>query len=193
VKIGTEETNKFRAMVALLVLALLSVIYGVRSSSPDAAAASPPSTAATAAIAKKSGLQVRENTPDPTVRTDLLLASQTKYEGGKRNIFRMEELAPPPQQKPIVPVRPDQQQQQQPPTPPPPPPINLKFFGFSSKPGEPKKVFLSEGDDIFVAVEGEIINRRYKILQINNTSVMVEDMLTNYKQPIPLTAPPPTG
>jgi len=192
VKIGAEEKNKVRVMLGLLGLALLSVIYGIRSSGPDAAAASPPpaTAAAAAAAAKKAQLQVREITLDPTINTHLLLASQTKYEGGKRNIFRMEELPPPVLPPVVVPPRtPDQTQH----VVQPPPPINMKFFGFSSKPGEPKKAFLSEGEDIFVAVEGEIINRRYKILQINNTSVMVEDMLTNYKQPIPLTVPPPTG
>jgi hypothetical protein len=64
----------------------------------------------------------------------------------------------------------------------------LKFFGFASRPGEPKKVFLSEGDEVFVAKEGDIVDRRYKIVQINNTSVMVEDVLNNNRQPIPLTA-----
>jgi hypothetical protein len=39
-----------------------------------------------------------------------------------------------------------------------------------------------------VAKEGDIVDRRYKIVQINNTSVMVEDVLNNNRQPIPLTA-----
>jgi hypothetical protein len=189
VKIGAEEKNKVRIMIGCLVLALLSVIYWVRSMSPDSAAASvpQPKTAAQPA-ARKSGVPVREITLDPTLRMDILLASQkVQYDGGKRNIFRMEELPPPPLPKPsnVPPVRPVD------PPPPPKPPINLKFFGFSTKPGEPKKVFLSEGEEIFVAKEGDIINRRYKILQITNTSVMVEDMLNDNKQSIPLTAPPP--
>ena len=75
-----------------------------------------------------------------------------------------------------------------PPPPPPPPPINLKFFGFANKPGEPRKVFLSEGEDIFIAGEGDIIDRRYKILRITPGSVEVEDVLNNNRQSIPLTS-----
>jgi len=39
---------------------------------------------------------------------------------------------------------------------PPPPPINLKFFGFANKPGEAKKIFLSQGEDVFIAGEGDM-------------------------------------
>src|SRR5436853_359153 len=72
---------------------------------------------------------------------------------------------------------------------PPPPPIMLKFFGFANKPGEPKKVFLSQGEDVFIAGEGEIVDRRYRILRIitNPASVEVEDVLNNNRQTIPLT------
>jgi hypothetical protein len=73
-----------------------------------------------------------------------------------------------------------------PPLPPPPPPINLKFFGFANKPGEPKKVFLSQGEDIFIAGEGDIVDRRYKVLRISPTSVEIEDVLNNNRQMIPL-------
>ena len=74
-----------------------------------------------------------------------------------------------------------------PPPPPPPPPINLKFFGFASRPGEPKKIFLSQGEDIFIASEGDIVNRRYRVLHISPASVDIEDVLNNNKQSIPLT------
>jgi hypothetical protein len=77
-----------------------------------------------------------------------------------------------------------------PPPPPPPPPINLKFFGFANKPGEPKKVFLSQGDDVFIAVEGDIVDRRYKVLHIGPASVEIEDVLYNNRQNIPLTQAP---
>jgi hypothetical protein len=77
-----------------------------------------------------------------------------------------------------------------PPPPPPPPPITLQFFGFASKPGEPKKVFLAQGDDVFIAQEGDIVNRRYKILHITPTSVEVEDVLYNNRQTLPLTRGP---
>jgi hypothetical protein len=57
-----------------------------------------------------------------------------------------------------------------PPPIPPPPPINLKFFGFANRPGETKKVFLSQGEDIFIAGEGDIVDRRYRVLHISANS-----------------------
>ncbi len=193
-KIGAEDKNKLRVMIALMAVALLSLIYWIRSS-PGSASAGAPSVSSAKSVAsqaakKADGPQGREKSPDPTLHMDILLASQKmQYEGSRRNIFRMEELPPPVVIQPpstIPPVRVD-------PGPPPKPPITLKFYGFSSKPGEPRKIFLSEGDEIFVAREGDIVNRRYKIHQITNTSVVVEDMLNDNKQTIPLTAPPPAG
>ncbi len=75
-----------------------------------------------------------------------------------------------------------------PPPPPPPPPIPLKFYGFSGNKSGPKQVFLSKGEDIFIAKEGQIIDRRYKIVKIGPNSVDVEDVLTNNRQTLPLAA-----
>src|SRR5436190_1680073 len=72
-------------------------------------------------------------------------------------------------------------------TPAAAPPITLKFFGFANKPGEPKRVFLSQGDDVFIAAEGDIVDRRYKVLRISPMAVEVEDVLNNNRQSIPLT------
>jgi hypothetical protein len=75
-----------------------------------------------------------------------------------------------------------------PPPPPPPPPIPLKFFGFASKPGEPKKIFLSQNEDVWVAGEGEIVNRRYKVVHISANSVDIQDVVNSGPpQTIPLT------
>jgi hypothetical protein len=92
--------------------------------------------------------------------------------------------------QPIAPAKTpdDLEAEKGPPPPPPPPPINLKFFGFASKPGEAKKIFLSEGEDVFIAAEGEVVNRHYKVLRISPTSVEIEDVLNNNRQSIPLTA-----
>ncbi|MEP6643762.1 MAG: hypothetical protein ABJA69_04660, partial [Acidobacteriaceae bacterium] len=89
--------------------------------------------------------------------------------------------------KPIRAPRPGPVAPQPAPGPPPPPPINLKFFGFANKPGEPKKVFLSQGEDVFIAAEGDIVDRRYRVLRISPVSVEVEDVLNSNRQSIPLT------
>ncbi len=122
---------------------------------------------------------------DPRLRLDLLKSSeQTEYRGAGRNIFRAEAEIP----APIAPaVKPGPQPPPPNPGPPPPPPINLKFFGFASRPGEPQKVFLAQGEDVFIAGEGDIVARRYKVLKIGPASVEIEDMLSNHRQTIPLT------
>ncbi|HEV2989327.1 MAG TPA: hypothetical protein VG759_12860 [Candidatus Angelobacter sp.] len=197
-KIRTEDKKKVIWMGVLLVIALLVVWRALGSmgwlgeSVTTAASVRPAqNTAAPTSIQKKGNApRIRENSLDPTLRTDLLVASQrVEYEGGgRRNIFRME-APPPPPPPPVMPtpVQPVRVEPSGPPPPPPPPPITLKFFGFANRAGEAKKVFLSDGDDVFVAKEGDIVNRRYKILQISNTSVMVEDVLNNNRQPVPLT------
>jgi hypothetical protein len=72
-------------------------------------------------------------------------------------------------------------------TPPPPPPIPLKFYGFANRIDGNKRIFLSKGEDIFVAKEGDIVDRRYKVVHIGTNSVEVQDVLTNYpSQTLPL-------
>jgi hypothetical protein len=121
------------------------------------------------------------------LRYDWLKASEdTMYEGNGRNIF-LAQAEPPP-----VPVSTGATDHAkiEPPVdtgPPPPPPITLKFFGFANQTGGPKKIFLSQGEDIFVAREGDIVDRRYKVLHIAPNSVEVEDVLNNNRQNIPLT------
>ena len=73
-------------------------------------------------------------------------------------------------------------------TPPPPPPIDLKFYGFAGPKGGSKRIFLLKGEDIFLAKEGDIVDRRYKIMHISPNSVEVQDVLTNNTQTLPLSA-----
>ncbi len=128
-------------------------------------------------------------TLDPRLRLKLLAQSEeVKYEGRGRNIFRAEAEPEIPKPNPgFLRKQEEQRQAQQPPAPPPPPPIPLKFFGFASAPGAPRKVFLSEGDDVFIAGEGEVVDRRYRVVKINAMSVEIEDVLSNNRQTIPLT------
>jgi hypothetical protein len=199
-KLGAENRNKLIAAIVLSVLALILVVRFIptvlgsspapevrATASPIPAPARKPQTVRTSRSkpGSKKASAAAEPSLDPLLRFDWLKASEdTKYSGSGRNIFRAEDVVIP---KAVVkrvaqaPVGP-----QLPPPPPPPPPINLKFFGFANKPGEPKKVFLSQGEDIFIAGEGEIVDRRYKVLRITPTSVEIEDVLNNNRQMIPL-------
>jgi hypothetical protein len=197
VKVGTENRTKLFAAVGLMLVAVVVLLFNFGGSAPKASTPAPPLTpvatsrpvtvgrpAAGKARAKKVSTATRSL--DPTLRYDWLKASEdTKYEGTGRNIFMTRAEIPQPVEKPQTDE--EKEAENRPPPPPPPPPINLKFFGFASKPGEAKKIFLSEGEDVFIAAEGEVVNRHYKVLRISPTSVEIEDVLNNNRQSIPLT------
>ncbi|PYV49222.1 MAG: hypothetical protein DMG94_01470 [Acidobacteria bacterium] len=134
------------------------------------------------AVKKPSG----RSSLDPTLHLDLLKASEeTKYEGTGRNIFRVFVEIP----QPKAPVHTDTQQAQNqgPPPPPPPPPSNLKFYGFAtSRPDGAKRIFLIKNEDVFIAAEGDIVDRRYKVVRISPNGVEILDVLSNNRENIPL-------
>jgi hypothetical protein len=207
-KLGTENRKKTIAAVVLAVVALLLLVRMLGTPSPGAAAVrttasshTPPAAAKRPAARNsprdsrtKALAAVIQPTLDPRLQLQFLKASENiKYEGSGHNIFaeRLEEIPNPVASackddkacggaSKAVPSGP-------PPGPPPPPPINLKFYGWASQAGEPKKIFLSQGDGVFVAGEGDIVNRRYKIVRIGPSSVEIEDLLSNNRQSIPLT------
>ncbi len=201
-KLGTENRNKTIAAAALGVLAVFAVIYLVSStwsssSAPSAASAATvpvsvatptPTPRRTSSVTTKKKFAPADSL-DPTLRLDLLASSeQVHYAGSGRNIFMSQ---PDPEiTKPITSGRTDGPavaETYTAPPPPPPPPINLKFYGFASKPGEAKRVFLMQGEDTFIAGEGDIVNRRYKVVKITNTAVEVQDLLSSGPpQTIPL-------
>ncbi|MGH9512118.1 MAG: hypothetical protein ACRD2U_08265 [Terriglobales bacterium] len=194
--LGSENRNKLIVAVVLMVIAIGLLARWLFSSigTSSAASISPSATSVPAASTPTAHRGTRNNKKtttverslDPTLRLDLLRVSEdTKYEGKGRNIFRAEAEVIPKAKFPAIKPMPAPPPVAQ--GPPPPPPINLKFYGFASRPGEPKKIFLSQGDDVFIAGEGEIVDRRYKVLQISPTSVEIEDVLTNNRQSIPLT------
>jgi hypothetical protein len=178
-KVGAEDKKKLYAMSALLAVALLLIVRTVFFSSGTPASASVSTSPAAARAAKGPNL-----TLDPTLRADLLRNSEgAEYRGSGRNIFE-EQAKPLPQPEHKV-VTPAPTPLPQP--PPSPPPIPLKFFGFANNPGEPKSIFLAQGEDIFIGHEGEIVNRRYKIVHIRSNAVEIEDVMNNNRQSIPLT------
>jgi len=193
-KLGAENRTKLILLAVLAVGAVLSVGYMFNSlgGGPPQVVAVPASRGNAAAQPPRPGtrgpaIAIAATSLDPELRLKLLESSEgTKYEGSGRNIFvpGLENIPNPiapgmPGGKPLPP--------QPPPGPPPPPPINLKFFGFASHAGEPTRIFLAQGDTVFIAYEGQIVDRRYKVVHINPASVEIEDVLNNNRQTIPLT------
>jgi hypothetical protein len=139
------------------------------------------------------------NSIDPTLRRDRLEAVQAvELAGGARNLFQFgtapvakAELpkGPEPVVQPFVGPKPPPPP---PPTPakaadPPPPPIPLKFYAFwvGKDNGKRTACFL-DNDDIVMAAEGETLKRRYRVVRINPTSVVMEDTEVKKQQTLPL-------
>ncbi len=103
-------------------------------------------------------------------------ARKTEYKSGGRNIFSRE-LPPPPVPKP------DNNHPQQtslpPPTPTPPtvPPLPVKFFGYGTVPnGTSRLAFFTNGEDVYVVGEGELLFNRFRILRIGNANLEYEEV-----------------
>lgn len=201
-KLGLENRRKTILAVVLGVLAILVIAYEFMPSSSTIASTTPvtdspaasPSAAHSSAhhgSGSTSGKKARApQSLDPTLRLQQLTATeQIKYEGSGRNIFvsQAEVVIP----TPLGNGTPDNKKDEATfhlPTVTPPPPIPLKFFGFANQPGEAKKVFLSKGEDVFIAGEGEIVDRRYKVVRISPASVEIQDVVgSGPPQSIPLT------
>jgi len=108
------------------------------------------------------------------VRLDLLKNEKRGYGGIKKDIFS-------PLRRVIPVVKPAEVQ---PAPPPPPPPTALQVFtmsvralGFVEKEKD-KTVFLSKNDDLFVVKSGDLVDGRFRILSISETSIGVRDEVT---------------
>ncbi|HET6844481.1 MAG TPA: hypothetical protein VFK06_22775 [Candidatus Angelobacter sp.] len=180
-------------MLVLLAIAVVIVVYNLIGGSSSVA--KPASQAAPNSTAKKTSTidtSLDNTSLDTSLRLDILQASENvPYHEGGRNIFTTEQAPIP---APATGVRNNPAYNAPPlvtPTTPTVAEIPLKFYGFANKPGEQKTVFLSDGGEHFTAKEGDIIDRRYRVVQISNFSLTVEDVLSNNKQSIPLTANTP--
>lgn len=209
-RVGNEAKWKIYAASGLGGVALLLLVYtlfnvfGGSSPAPapvQSAAAVPPAAIAPAPAAapNRTAAQADTATPygpaaiklpgaaglDPTLHPEVMAqAEATTYTGKGRNIFSQNSAAPESIEKPVASVRP---QPTGPPAPPPPPPIELKFYGYSSTKGGPRQIFLLHNDDIFIAREGDVVDRRYRVVAIHPFAVDVEDIPYHNTQSLPLT------
>lgn len=190
-KVGADNRKELLAAIVLTVMAVVALYSLVERPAQTPVAAAPvQASKAKRQLAKRGALlpaQSAEESLDPTLRLSLLhAAEEVKYEGTGRNIFRAQanDPIPAPIKSPLV----DKNKQTPIPTPTGPPPILLKFYGFAHAPADSrKKIFLSEGGNIFIASEGEVVNRRYRVVRVQQNSVQIEDLLNNNTQVIPLT------
>ncbi|HEX5234270.1 MAG TPA: hypothetical protein VFW25_02960 [Silvibacterium sp.] len=205
-KIGSEDRRKVAIAVILGVVVLFLVLRALFAAfgsgtppaplPPTIARTSPASPATTGPAVTAPALPLagaHEATKvsgsmaglDPTLHPEWMAAAESlKYAGKGRNIFSMESA--PVIEAPKAPVRPSPQEIAVAQAPPPPPPIDLKFFGYEAHAGGERKAFLLHGDDIFIAAMGDVVDHRYKILQIAPFSIQVQDIPYNDTQTLQL-------
>ena len=137
---------------------------------------------------------------DPTLRLDLLARlSDIKREGGDRSLFEFTQAPPAKNPDPpkIIPKTADPAGAQKAPDSapakpaeapkPPPPPIPLKFYGAHGGTNQVgKSGFFLEGEEIYVAAEGELIKKRYKVIKLGLKSAVLEDTEHKHQQTLPL-------
>jgi len=126
---------------------------------------------------------------DPTLDERAMLRTENLvYSGSGRNIFSASYTPPvvvtqpkfSPRPAPVVYTPPPP-----PPGPPPPPPINLKFFGTAKRGSGKMQAFLLQGEDVYLAAEGDIVARKYRISSISANSIQVTDLQNKNTQTLP--------
>jgi hypothetical protein len=135
---------------------------------------------------------------DPTLQMQhLARLGAVKMEGAGRSLFDFGTAPPPKAPDPgkIIPVKPKPVPEVKPmetaaakpaeAVKPQAPPIPLKFYGFVGR-GGTKRAFFLENEDVYVATEGDVLKKRYKVVRINLNSVVMEDTQFQQQQTLPL-------
>jgi hypothetical protein len=202
IRLSADQQKKGAAIGAFVLVAVGILFYELRDDTPPPPVAPAVVTApvktvpATKAAGAPSGnaaksLGTTSAQLDPTLRMEAMLVTESLvYSGSGRNIFSASSM-PVDIPKPIASVRPKPGPPPPPPPPPgppPPPPIDLKFFGTATGADGKRAAFLLHGDDVFLAADGDIVQRKYKVISISANSILVEDMANNNRQTLPLLA-----
>jgi hypothetical protein len=126
---------------------------------------------------------------NPSLRLDLLEGLQhVEYKGSHRNIFS--ETPPPhvptPEEikkaaanaPPVMPAAPAQ---------PPPIIVNLKFYGYvdDARTGA-RRAFFTNGEDIFIAGIGDMLENRLRVTKIGNDTVELMEVSSSRRTTIPI-------
>jgi hypothetical protein len=195
----TPDLQKKAGLVSVFVLLAAGYLYYQFSDDDTAPRPAPPVTAVqpsapaspSRSTASGAAKNVRTTSAqlDPTLKMGPMLAAEhLVYNGSGRNIFSASSV-PIAIPKPVASARPKNLPPPvpiPPPGPPPPPPIDLKFFGTSTSASGKRQAFLLHGQDVFLAADGDIVQRRYRVITVSANSVVVEDMANSNRQTLPL-------
>lgn len=211
-KLGTGDKKQLQLLGVVGVGALIALFFlyndffGGPSSPPTAppvvstrtVAPATPGISTENAPARVAGTATRVGTAgialDPTLHMEAMERTESLvYSGSGRNIFASPDsaaAAPPVLAQAKFPARPNVPAAPVYTGPPPPPPIDLKFFGTVTAGKGMVKAFLLNGDNVFLAVPGDVVERRYRVVSIAANSISIEDLPNKNTQTLPLLATP---
>ena len=175
-----KEWKKLAGLLALV--AILVAVNVFRSSGPT-----PGGVTAEVASPKAKG-RARAEAPIPDARLQLERLEPSNRVAAAdigRNVFEYGRVQAAPRrvEKPEV-------EQSAPPPPPPEPRPSLRFFGLAEGGAAGQaRALLTDGEDIFVVREGDVVLRRYRVLRIQSATVEVEDMTRSRRWVLPLEQP----
>jgi len=168
-----KQRGKVIALVVLLVIAAVVWWFSTKSTTANTGGV---------AVAQNYAPLAVEN-PAPHF-WKLEFSRKTEYKTSGRDPFS-EVAAPPPETPRTAPKPGDPGYVPKPGDPgfvePPPPapqlPANMKFYGYGNLPvGAPRLAFFSDGNDVFIVGEGDVLLGRYRIVKINNTNLEFEEV-----------------
>jgi hypothetical protein len=125
---------------------------------------------------------------NPQLHKDRIEAARkTEYKSTGRNIFVTQAAPPPVVPQPVKKPEPFGPKQQVPPPPPPPLILPVKFFGYGTVPnGTSRRAFFTDGEEVYVVAEGELLLNHFRILKVGNASLEFEEVSSGRRGTAPL-------
>jgi hypothetical protein len=184
-----RDRQRLGILIVLLVVLGMTVVLGYRMNRPQI----------TAAVQTPESKQPAPNqtiASDARIRLDLIEKPESSQNIGRNNVFQYREARPATQSSrpgPTPPVAPPplmpvvaQPPPSRPAGPPPLPPIPLKYQGFAIVNSSLTAFLADDFARHYNVTVGEVLMGKYRVSQITDATVEIEDLEASRRQTLPL-------